>query len=305
MSEHTCTNCGTHFSDDQFCPQCGQWVDPLADGEFEQFDLGQTPPDDYTEDVEYEVASIPYTSVTCPSCGAGNPETNRHCEECGARLSQGPLPVAPQPLLQVSAGVRAAIMITGVLLGVLLIAWAFGALTGDSTDDTVATDTSASVTTPATVPATQKLPVLLISCSSEFDSLPCSNLKDESVETYWNDKSLEGEGAEFVITFGSPVQLETIVIMNVTDEEKFRRNFRVKDLEIVADDVTSPFNFTLDDKLQPQSVRIQTLATTELTIRVTGTYAAEAYTDPESGSVGIPFSELALAELEFYGKPGS
>jgi hypothetical protein len=289
----------------QFCPQCGQWVDPLADGEFEQFDLGQTPPDDYTEDAEYEVASIPYTSVTCPSCGAGNPESNRHCEECGARLSQGPLPVAPQPLLQVSAGVRAAIMITGVLLGVLLIAWAFGALTGDSTDDTVATDTSVASTTPATVPATQKLPVLLISCSSEFDSLPCSNLKDESVETYWNDKSLEGEGAEFVITFGSPVQLETIVIMNVTDEEKFRRNFRVKDLEIVADDVTSPFNFTLDDKLQPQSVRIQTLATTELTIRVTGTYAAEAYTDPDTGSVGIPFSELALAELEFYGKPGS
>ncbi len=305
MSEHTCTNCGTHFSDDQFCPHCGQWVDPLADDEFEQFDLDSAPPDDYLDDAGSGVASIPYDSVTCPSCGAGNPETNRHCEECGARLSQGPLPIAPQPLLQVSAGVRAAIMITLVLAGVLLVAWAFGALTGDSPEDTAATDTSSTVATPATVPATQKLPVLLISCSSEFDSLPCENLKDESVETYWNDKSLEGEGAEFVITFGSPVQLETIVIMNVTDEEKFKRNYRIKDLEIIANDVTSPFNFTLDDRSQPQSVRIQTLATTELTIRVTGTYPAEAYTDPATGNVGIPFSELALAELEFYGKPGS
>lgn len=304
MSEHTCTNCGAQFTDDQFCPQCGLWVDPLADSEVEQFDLADAPPDDYVEEGDFGVASIPYTSVTCPSCGAANPETNRHCEECGARLSQGPLPVAPQPFLQASAGVRAAIMITGVLLGVLLIAWIFGALTGDPTDDTLADGASSTSTTSATIAATQKLPVLLITCSSEFVSLPCNNLKDGSVETYWNDLSLKGEGAEFVITFGTPVQLETIVIMNVTDEAKFKRNYRIKDLEIIANDVTSPFNFTLDDKSQPQSVRIQTLATTELTIRVTGVYAAEAFTDPTTGEVGIPFSELALAELEFYGKPG-
>lgn len=305
MSEHTCTNCGAQFSDDQFCPQCGQWVDPLSDSEFEQFDLEAGPPADYEGAEDYGVATIPYASITCPSCGAANPEANRHCEECGARLSQGPLPVAPQPLLQVSAGVRAAIMITGVLVAVLLIAWVFGALTGDSTDDSVVADPSSTSVTPATVVATQKLPVLLITCSSEFVSLPCSNLIDDSVDSYWNDLSLKGEGAEFIITFGTPVQLETIVLMNVIDEEKFRRNYRIKDLEIIADDVTSPFTFTLDDKPQPQSIRIQTLATTELTIRVTGTYPGEAYTDPGTGETGIPFEELALAELEFYGKPGS
>ncbi len=303
MSEHTCTNCGAQFSDDQFCPQCGQWVDPLDDSEFEKFDLSDAPPEDYEAD--YGVASIPYATTTCPSCGAGNPDTNRHCEECGARLSQGPLPVAPQPLLQVSAGVRAAIMIAGVLAGVLLIAWLFGALTGDETDDTLATDTSSTITTPSTVAATQKLPVLLAACSSEFVNLPCSNLIDGSVDTYWNDKSLQGEGAEFTFTFGTPVQLETIVIMNVTDDEKFTRNYRIKDLEIIADDVPSPFNFTLDDKPQAQSVRMQTLATTELTIRVTGIYPGEAYTDPDTGNTEIPFTELAVAEFEFYGKPGS
>ena len=304
MSEHNCTNCGAHFSDEQFCPQCGQWVDPLTDSEFEQFDLDASPPDDYAPSDDSGVATIPYTSITCPSCGAANPESNRHCEECGARLSQGPLPVAPQPLLQVSAGVRAAIMIAAVLAAVLLIAWIFGALTGDSTDDPVTSDSSVTSTTSNTVAATQQLPPLLITCSSEFVSLPCGNLTDGSVETYWNDLSLKGEGAEFIITFGTPVQLETIVIMNVTDEEKFKRNYRIKDLEIIADDTATPFNFTLDDKSQPQSVRLQTLATTELTIRVTGVYAGEAYTDPDTGNTEIPFEELALAEFEFYGKPG-
>ena len=86
-----------------------------------------------------------------------------------------------------------------------------------------------------TVVATQKLPVLLAACSSEFVNLPCSNLIDGSVDTYWNDKSLQGEGAEFTFTFGTPVQLETIVIMNVTDDEKFMAQvdsaFRAAELE--------------------------------------------------------------------------
>ena len=303
LSEHTCTNCGADFSDDQFCPQCGQWVDPLADGEVEHFDLDDSPPDDYESDPG--VATIPYTSITCPSCGAANPESNRHCEECGARLSQGPLPIAPQPLLQASAGVRAAIMITGVLLGVLLIAWVFGKLTGDSTEGATSTNPSSTITAPSVVVNTQKLPVIFAECSTEFAPFVCTNLTDGSVETYWNDNSLKGIDAEITIRFATPVQLEQIVLMNVTDDEKFKRNFRVKDLEITADDVASPFTFTFDDNNSSQAKRIQTLTTQELTIRVTGTYASEPFTNPETGVVGIPFEELALAELEFYGKPGS
>ena len=117
--------------------------------------------------------------------------------------------------------------------------------------------------------------------------------------------SLKGVGAFFEVTFGESVQLEQIVFMNVIEEEKFMRNYRIKDVEIIANDVPAPFNFTLDDKSPAQSKRMQTLATTELTIRVTGTYPGEAYTDPVTGEVGIPFTELALAEIEFYGKPGS
>ena len=303
MSEHTCTNCGTNFSDEQFCPQCGQWVDPLADGEVEHFDLDTAPPDDYETD-DQSVASIPYSSTTCPSCGAANPETNRHCEECGARLSQGPLPIAPQPLLQASAGVRAAIMITAVLLGVLLIAWIFGKLTGDSTDDTLAGETSSTVTSPTLVATTQQLPAILIDCSTEFSPYVCDNLIDGLPDSYWNDLSLKGEDAEFTVTFAGPVQLERIVFLNVAEDEKFSRNYRIKSVEITADDVASPFTFTIDDSNSAQVFRIQTMQTETLTIKVTGTYPAEAFTDPDSGTVGIPYTELALAEIEFYGKPG-
>ena len=47
--------------------------------------------------------------VVCPSCGTHNPNYNRHCEACGARLTKGPLPVAPPPLIRATPGSRASI----------------------------------------------------------------------------------------------------------------------------------------------------------------------------------------------------
>lgn len=98
-------------------------------------------------------------SVRCPSCGAENPEHNRHCEQCGARISQGPLPVAPPPMMRSTPGARALTVLAGVVLLVVLVAVVLNMLGGDENptatpDETTTTagtgtdDTGGDVTVP-------------------------------------------------------------------------------------------------------------------------------------------------------------
>ena len=113
MASRKCDQCGASVAaDEQFCPNCGSFLDPLepdaprgrenvisvsSDGNYEEFELGAPPP-------AVERSNPGRGEVTCPSCGANNPANNRHCQECGARLSQGPLPTAPRPAVQATAG---------------------------------------------------------------------------------------------------------------------------------------------------------------------------------------------------------
>ena len=89
-----------------------------------EFSLSGEPP----IEVPQAPARFPRNEIQCPSCGSPNPTTNRHCEECGARLSQGPLPVAPRPAVQATAGVRAVLAIAGLLTTVVIIAIVAGVL---------------------------------------------------------------------------------------------------------------------------------------------------------------------------------
>ena len=85
--------------------------------------------------------------VSCPSCGASNPPSNRHCQECGARLRQGPLPTAPRPAVQATAGVRAALAISALLFAVVVVAILFNVFSGDDTPSST-TLTASSSTSP-------------------------------------------------------------------------------------------------------------------------------------------------------------
>ena len=82
--------------------------------------------------------------MPCPSCGTLNPPFNRHCDSCGARLSQAPLPVAPQPMLRTTAGARALMVLAGVILTVALLALAVNVFRngGDGTAESTTTSTT-------------------------------------------------------------------------------------------------------------------------------------------------------------------
>lgn len=300
MTQQTCSNCGAHFEDQQFCPDCGQWVDPLDENQFEEFTLGDSPPLDDDEPFAAVPSSAPIRQlINCPSCGAANPEHNRHCEECGARITQGPLPVAPQPMIRTTAGARALAVILGVVAVVAVLAFAWNAIFGDG-GDPAAEDTTTTSTTQPAVSSQQVIPIS-VTCSSTLEtssgSFACDNLVD-GTDRYWNDQSAQGRDAFIEFTFAEPIAIEQIVFKNVVDDESFRKNYRVKGFEIVTDDLPDrPFIDQLDDDNRSQLILLATLRTRQLTFRVTSTYAAEAVTGE------TPFNELAIDEFEFYGRP--
>ena len=266
---------------------------------FEEFTLGDSPPADDDELPVVESVEAPLAElISCPSCGAANPAHNRHCEECGARITQGPLPVAPQPMIRTTAGARALAVILGVVAVVAVLAFAWNAIFGGN-DEPVPEDTTTTSTTQAT--ASQQLLVASVACSSTLevagDRYACANLID-GTDRYWNDQSAQGRDAEIVFTFAEPMAIEQIVFKNVVNDEAFNKNYRVKGFEIVTDDLPDrPFIDQLDDDNRSQLILLATLRTRQLTLKVTSTYAAEAVEGE------TPFNELAIDELEFFGRP--
>ena len=226
MAHITCSNCGEVFEDQEFCPQCGQWAGPLPESRYEEFALGEQGP-------EEPLPSTPPSrveTIACPSCGAANPSTNRHCEQCGARLSQGPLPVAPQPIIRTTAGARALVIILGTVAVVALFAFIVNSIFGGKNGTVAQSTTTSSSTT--TLPAAVDIPVITETCSSELnDKFSCTKLFDDDPETYWNDASAKGVGATITATFPQAYKLTQIIFTNVADDTKYKFDDKYKAVE--------------------------------------------------------------------------
>jgi hypothetical protein len=244
------------------------------------------------------------TTIRCPSCGAENPEHNRHCEQCGARISQGPLPVAPPPMMRSTPGARALTVLAGVVLLVVLVAVVLNLL-GDDDNPTVAPDqttTTADTGTDDTgggddtVPPSQTvITPASVDASSELAGFEAANLIDGDTGTYWNDSSQRGVGAVLTFNFAQPVAITEMELVNIPDPVAFRRNYRMRDIQITVDDLAVEVPWSLPDNNEPARVPLNTLETRRVTVTVLSTYIGEPVEDTPS------FTELALAEVRFFG----
>ena len=201
-----------------------------------------------------EDAPSPMATVVCTSCGTGNPSHNRHCEQCGARLGSGPLPVAPAPVIRATPGGRALTVIAGVVLFVLAAVLLMN-LRGTTPPETTTTLAGPTTTEPRNV---INLIPFDVEASSSFPGFPPSNLIDGDPETYWNDFSLRGIDAWLEFSFTQPVQITEIELQNVEDEERLRRNYRIKSLVIEVDDVQIEIPMTMEDNSEPQRCLLYT-----------------------------------------------
>ncbi len=233
-------------------------------------------------------------AVACPSCGARNPAFNHHCERCGSRLSQDPMPIAASPSSRSSAGGRALGVLAAVVLVVALVALMTSIFRGG--DDSALPDVSSTSTTTTQPVIVEEIFPISVTASSELsDRFGPENLIDGDPETRWNDDGLRGVGAWLEFTFATPVQIKEIEFQNVTDDEAFRRNYKIQGYTITVNDLNVPISGRLLNSSEPQRVQVASLQTFTLRIDITTTHLAEPVGN------NPPFDELALEEMRFFG----
>lgn len=322
MVSRACDQCGANVAtDEQFCPSCGSFIDPLSttpaptprpapvitarpgnvisvssDGPYEEFSLDQ-PPVEAAPPPPGNSRGGDGGSVECPSCGTRNPSTNLHCQNCGARLRQGPLPTAPRPAVQVTAGVRAALAISGLLLIVILVALAFNIFGGD---ETASSTTTESTSTTSTQPL-ENTPIQILSVTCEpigLGSYSCSNLTDgtnSEFQVNWEDLEADESPLKIRLNFSQAMTVQRIEWVNIADETRFRQNHRARGISLDAPDHIS-FSHNLDDTPGTQDFRYAALDADYIDITVHSTYRSQVE-DNQS------FPELAIAEIVVWGRP--
>jgi len=274
---------------------------PPRDDITETFNPPPTPPaSGHTEEqpVHHDhdaTAGDPAEMVGCPSCGARNPAFNHHCERCGSRLSQDPMPIAPAPAARASAGGRALGVLAAVVLVVALFALMMNIFRSGEPDITGPDMTSSSTTTTVLAQTVELFAASATASSQVADSFGPENLIDGDPETRWNDDSQRGVDAWIEFTFATPVQIRQIEMVNVTDDVAFKRNFKIQGYTITVNDLNVPISGRLANSNEPQTVQIASLDTIKLTINVTTTHPAESVGDLP------PFQELALEAVKFFG----
>lgn len=314
MVSQTCGHCGADVaSDEQFCPECGSFIDPMnparppvsgnvisvsSDGSYEEFSLDETPP--VEEDHDHTPPPATSSAISCPSCSAKNPESNRHCQECGARLSQAPLPTAPRPAVQATAGVRAALAISGLLFVVIVIALLFNFFGGEST----ASDTTLGVTstTQQTIQEVARIDVLFTECSHEgLGSFTCDNLisgSDSEYQVNWEEIEDAEEAVTIRLVFDRPMVVTRIDWVGLSDPTRFKQNYRARGLTVDADGSFAQVPIELDDTPGVQTENYATLNANWIEITIQSAYQAEVV----EGNV---FRELAISEIEVWGRPAN
>ena len=317
MVSQTCDQCGASVAaDEQFCPNCGNFIDPMApkrppasgevisvrsDGNYEEFSLDEEPPADAS--AEETAPPRPLRSgngVTCPSCGAGNPAGNRHCQECGARLDQGPLPTAPRPAVQATAGVRAALAISGLLFVVIVIALLFNIFSGDGS--ATASTVGAITTTEAVITQPGVIDILDQQCDPEgLGSFTCINLTsgiDAEYQVNWEELQ-EAEGNVTIkLFFRQPMIVTRIDWSNIEDPTRYRRNYRARGLTIDAQGSLTEVPHELEDTPGLQNINYAAVNANWIEITIQSAYQAEVVDDNI-------FREMAIDEITIWGRPAN
>jgi hypothetical protein len=274
---------------------------------FEPFELeegpppaGAAPPPVEQPEPATDPSGRPVAMVSCSSCGTANPSYNRHCEACGARLSTAPLPVAPPPMLRTTPGSRALVVLLGVVIIVTVIALFMNIFGGDDEQDAPATTTTTDAPVTTAPPEVEELQPSTVEASSELGiQWAAQNLIDGNLATEWQDASLSGRGAVLTFRFSQPVAVTEIEIYNLPDDNRFRQNHRIRGYRITVDDLSYEITGQLANVNTRQVIQVASISTRTLTFEVTSTY------ESESVDGGVPFNELALADVRFFGRPAN
>ena len=275
----------------------GSVISVSSDGTYEEFQLEEAPSEG--DDGEAPAPPAKGRTIGCPSCAAVNPSSNRHCQECGARLKQGPLPTAPRPAVQATAGVRAALAISGLLFVVIVIALLFNVFGGE--EPTTGSTLESTTTTDVVVLQPDKIDILNTECTPlGLGSFTCANLTsgtDSEYQVTWEDLA-EGENITIRLTFREPIVVTRLDWTNLTDIDRFRQNYRARGITIDADGSVTVVPIELKDLPGTQSVSFAAFNTNFILITIESAWLAEVVGENS-------FRELAINEITVIGRPAN
>ena len=290
-----CGRCGADVGDADFCSSCGALLErPIPSKPIEE-----PSPDDSSV-----VNPSTHNMVACSLCGHLNPPSRQSCEQCHIRLSQANMPLAPRPTIGTNARVRAVIATGTTIFAVAVFALLFNLFTGGSedeepTEETVAVDETTTTTAPPPIPTTQG--VLSVECSPEGLGAiySCDNLingKTGEWQIRWTDIT-PGTQVTISLVFEQPITIRRLEWVNVSDEDRFYQNFRVRTMEAGSDSgVAIPLN--LVDRLGSQIIDLAVMRTNQLNLTITTVYDAEV----RNGTV---YKELAVEGINVIGYPAA
>ena len=289
MENIICKACSASIEKDlEFCSSCGEWLGLKIQ------DMEEKEPIANTATLRNRVPQI-----KCPNCGVLNPPSIKNCKECGNPLIK-PLSsygAADLPNRKEVPGIRAVFFLALIVPLIAGASFFYNSRIADDVIEEIAavkqtTSTSSSTTIQSVL---QKMfPISCTSSSQLNDEYSCENLYDGTLKS-WQDNELECVDGFLEFTFSDSMYLEFIVFQNLESSNSFKRNFKVRDIQVTTDENSILIEKELQNNNGQQWIDINS---TTATLRID---ILSAYSGEDIGNSNA-FKECAIQELTFFGK---
>ena len=272
----------------EFCSSCGEWLGLKIE------DMEEKDPTIKNSSVRNRVPQI-----KCPNCRVLNLPSIKNCKECGNPLIK-PLSsygAADLPNRKEVPGIRAVFFLALIVPLIAGASFFYNSRIADDVIEEIAAveqTTSTSSTTTIQSVLQKMFPISCTSSSQLNDEYSCENLYDGTLKS-WQDNELECVDGFLEFTFSDPMYLEFIVFQNLESSNSFKRNFKVRDIQVTTDENSILIEKELQNNNGQQWIDINS---TTATLRID---ILSAYSGEDIGNSNA-FKECAIQELTFFGK---
>ena len=289
MENIICKACSASIEKDlEFCSSCGEWLGLKIQ------DIEKKEPVSNATTLRNRVPQI-----KCPNCGALNLPSIKNCKECGNPLIK-PLSsygAADLPNRKEVPGIRAVFFLALIVPIIAGASFFYNSRIADDVIEEIAAveqTTSTSSTTTIQGVLQKMFPISCMSSSQLNDEYSCENLYDGTLKS-WQDNELKCADGFLEFTFRDPMYIEFIVLQNLESSNSFKRNFKVRDIQVTTDENSILIEKELENTNSQQWININS---TTATLRID---ILSAYSGEDIGNTSA-FKECAIQELTFYGK---
>jgi len=284
-----CKACSASIEKDlEFCSSCGEWLG-LKVEEIESNETNETTP--------LVRNRVPH--IKCSSCNAANLPSVKNCKECGNPLIK-PLSsygATDLPNRKEVPGIRAVFFLALIVPLIAGASFFYNSRIADDVIEEIASveqTTSTSSTTTIQSVLQKMFPTSCSSSSQLNEEYSCENLYDGSLKS-WQDNELQCKDGYIEFTFSEPMYLEFIVFQNLESSNSFKRNYKVRDIQVTTDEEAILIEKELQNSNGQQWIDINS-TTASLRIDILSAYSGEDVGNSNA------FKECAIQEITFFGK---